>query len=106
MSKATFTDDEWNDQANPARRSNRCYGCDKAKGQGGVLCWGCFKGGKVPFKYFDGDLVDWLNVMGRYSDAERLHAVMCRQYRREPVTVEPYTSVSYGDGPSDADPGL
>lgn len=87
MGKATFTDDEWNDRNNPARRSIRCFGCDRPKDQLTVVCWECFKGGTVPFKYFAGDLVDWLTVMGRFSEAERLHAKMCQQYEREPVTL-------------------
>ena len=49
------------------RREPICRGCGHEKSMGGlVVCWGCFKYRQdEPFKYFDGDLDQWLVAIGR-----------------------------------------
>ncbi len=46
-----------------ARQLRYCIGCTKPKDSGLVVCWDCYRSRKdiVPFKYFDGTLVQWLN---------------------------------------------
>lgn len=49
------------------RRETICRGCGKEKGEGQIVCWQCFKYRKdiVPYKYFEGTFVEWLNSFGR-----------------------------------------
>lgn len=42
------------------REKTVCIGCGQPKQQGLVVCWGCFKGGTLPFKDFQGSIADWL----------------------------------------------
>jgi len=45
-----------------ARALDFCPGCKKDKDNSLVVCWGCFKGGANPFKYFNGSLAEWLKL--------------------------------------------
>lgn len=49
------------------RESGTCPGRDKIKSVMALLCWDCFKYRKdiLPFKYFNGDLKEWLKLLGR-----------------------------------------
>ena len=47
---------------NEQRQKEVCIGCNQPKSLGLVVCWACFKSGKVPFKYFTGSLSKWLEV--------------------------------------------
>lgn len=45
-----------------ARDLHFCLGCARPKDLGLVVCWDCFKSRNdvTPFKYWQGDLVSWL----------------------------------------------
>ncbi len=43
------------------RQSTVCAGCHYSKGIGEIVCWACFKDGKLPYKYYQGTFTEWLN---------------------------------------------
>jgi hypothetical protein len=57
-----FTDKVTEDEL---RRQTVCQGCGQSKDVGCVVCWGCFKYRQdvEPFKYFDGDIGQWLEMV-------------------------------------------
>lgn len=50
-----------------ARQSEWCPACESKKDIGMLVCWNCFKYRKdgKSFKYFDGDLEEWLIHIGQ-----------------------------------------
>ena len=56
-----------------ARMSNTCIcGAPKSSGEGGcVVCWDCFKGGKIPLKYFNGTFEQWQKARAEIAKAEK-----------------------------------
>jgi predicted amidophosphoribosyltransferase len=42
------------------RNDTICPGCGKPKDTGLVVCWTCWSHTDNPFKYFQGDIEEWL----------------------------------------------
>jgi hypothetical protein len=47
------------------RNKTLCIGCDDSKDIGLVVCWSCFKHSQHPYKFFDGTLLEWLEVINK-----------------------------------------
>ena len=45
-----------------ARQSTTCPGCGEPKAIGLKVCWPCFKYRPLPYKYFQGNFVDWIEA--------------------------------------------
>jgi len=48
---------------NYLRKAEMCIGCGQEKQIGCVVCWGCFKSGDNPFKWFNGTISEWVKTM-------------------------------------------
>ena len=47
------------------RKETKCIGCGAEKSLGTVVCWDCWYGrenGKPAYKYYTGDLSDWIKI--------------------------------------------
>ena len=48
-----------------AREMTICPACEMEKDKGLVVCWNCFKGGELPYKYYDGSFTEYLEELKR-----------------------------------------
>ena len=79
------------EQEEVERTKEICIGCSGTKEIGCVVCWSCFKDGKLPFKYFNGSLQEWIQLRkaeGRDPYIERSDCYFCG-YRLEGSPMNP-----------------
>ena len=53
------------------RMNTVCCGCGKPKSTGLIVCWACFKSGPMPFKYFTGNVAEWLKAKGERTESKQ-----------------------------------
>jgi hypothetical protein len=59
-------------QEEEARLSDTCYGCGEPKEDDKIVCWGCFKYRKIPYKTFSGTIDEWLLKLGKEKPTTEL----------------------------------
>ncbi|MBU0478307.1 hypothetical protein KKC91_07040 [bacterium] len=77
-SKKILSEFEWLEQnegtmQRTMRDEKVCRGCGSPKDKGSPVCWDCYKYRKdiTPFKYFDGDISQWLEQVKKLKAQER-----------------------------------